>query len=216
MQAILPNGATGVTDTAGTAELDGVRQAILSIHIAEYNALRSEVDEMIKAQGQLVLYALVAMGAAIPILSVLLQNQVWASLLVVPMVFSSVAWAYLGYLGGMYRLAIYIHTQLRPAIGTLLRQASPDLEFEVLSWDRFARTGGLNMLLWPRGFELFFLVLPSVGSIILYLAIQNTIGVKLNWYHWLLVTVDSAMTIGAIVVGVLISLVAVRWFRRSC
>lgn len=200
-----------------TVERAEVIQSILTVHVAEYNAMRGELLEMEKSQSQLMLYALVSVGAAVPILSGFIQNQFWTSLLIASMIFSSVAWVYLGYLGTMFRIAVYIETHLRPAMDTLIRQApsSSGLEFEILPWEHFAREKRLNILTWPKAFEILVLILPSVGCIMLYLANQPMIGAGHGLYDWLLIIVDSVLTVGAIAAGILINEVSLRMLRAD-
>jgi len=212
----LERGVVEMPKQSQAVESSELVQAILSVHLAEYNAMRSELLEMEKAQSQLVLYALVSVGAAIPILLDLVQDQMWISLLLVPIVFSGIAWVYLGYIGLMYRTAIYLHTHLRPAIDTLLRQipSGSGLEFEILAWERFAREKGLNVLTWPKGFEMFLFVLPSVICVVAYLASQGGNGNKTDQYAWLVI-LDSVMMVGTIAAGLLINLVALCKLKVS-
>ena len=146
---------------------------ILSVFLAEYSSMRDEILQIQTSINQLVLYALSSVGVAIPIMASLLQNQLWVSLLIAPLVFSSMAWAYTGYIGMSYRVSIYIHTQIRPGIQSLMEKRYLQHN-KIFNWENFARTNGLNILALPKGFEILLFIFPSIGSVILYFGIQSS------------------------------------------
>lgn len=148
-------------------------QSTLSVYLAEYEQMRTEILQVQEMQGQLVLYAILSLGAAIPIISSLLEKQIWESLLVIPIVFSSMGWVYAGYVGMMFRVSIYIHNILQPNINTLLHLQESVSKFNVLSWESFARKNKVNLLAMPRNFEVLFFALPSIGALLLYMFIKN-------------------------------------------
>jgi len=102
------------------------RPEAISVHIAEYNALRTEIMEHNKLSAQILIYGLVSLGVAIPMLAESLQNNLYDSLLAVPAVFASLSWVYVGYQGAVYRICIYLDLHLRPVLNGLLNQDRPD------------------------------------------------------------------------------------------
>ena len=176
----------------------------LSVYLAEYEAQMAQILQVQSAQNLLVLYSLLTVGVAIPTMAGLLQNQIWVSLLILPMVFSSMAWAYTGYVGMSYRHSIYINAHLRPAINSLLRKESQNFD-DVILWEEFARSKGLNVLALPKGFEILLFILPSIGSIALYFGFRNSLGFEVKLVDWILLAIDIFLTVGALVMAVVVT-----------
>lgn len=176
---------------------------VLSAFLAEYNSMRDEILQIQTSINQLVLYALLSVGVAIPIMASLLQNQLWVSLLIAPLVFSSMAWAYTGYIGMSYRISIYIHTQIRPCIQSLVEKKHPQYN-KIFNWENFARSSGLNILAVPKGFEILLFIFPSIGCVILYFGIQSVVGFKIPAVDWVLLGIDFTLTFGVIVMAFII------------
>lgn len=195
---------------ARTSHRDNALDKLVSVHLAEYDAMRSELLQVQGAQGQLVLYSLVTMAAAIPVLASLLENSLWQSLLIVPIIFSSMGWVYAGYIGMSYRISIYVKNFLRPSITELLQKELPDTEIDVLAWEHFARTKGLNILAVPKGFEMFFFALPSIGSILLFFVIKNTSHLPLISLDWALLIIDGIFLIGSLVMASIVGAIGYR------
>ena len=202
-QALPASSALRASARSGVSQ-EAVSWAI-SVHLKEFEVMRAELLQVQGAQGQLVLYALISLAAAIPILAWLLQNRIWQSLLVVPLVFSSMGLAYAGYMGMSYRISIYINSFLRPQIMELLSQQMPGQAANVLYWEQFAQARTLFMLTLPKGFEVLAFVLPSMGSMLLYLAIKNFSRFTLISIEWAALAFDTVLIAGfvASIIGVL-------------
>ena len=152
-----------------------VQLALIEIHLAEYNALRTEIIQVQTAQGQIVLSAIVALGVAIPVLSGLISNGVWHSLLLAPIFFSIMGLIHSGYNGMSLAISSYINVHLRPAINDIFKSELGDTRFDVLFWERYAHK---KIIYWdPLGFrkpaESILFTIPSIASIILFLYLSH-------------------------------------------
>ena len=189
------------TGPVKSADGDFRESGILSAYLAEYEAKCAELLQVQGAQGQLVLYSLLFVGVSIPIVATLLQSEAWISLLVLPLLFSSMAWAYVGYVGMAYRIGIYINSHLRPAINNLLQPETPN---SIFAWGKFAHTRGLNIFAVPRGFEILLFILPSIGSMILFFYIKHSLGSGLTSADWILFAFGALLTMGALIMALVI------------
>jgi hypothetical protein len=158
-------------------EAEHPTQALIEAHVAEYLALRSEIEWLIKDGSQYQGFAIALLAAALPVLQFLeprYHDAFLASLLVIPFLFCLLGFLYFRQHEEVYVIAAYLARSLRPRVRALTGDES------LWAWEEFkaaqATHAGRSGLRWVTGggpvlvLRALLFLLPSV------LAVLTTIG----------------------------------------
>jgi|GEM_PF-6881055 len=174
--------------------------------LAEYQTLRDEIHEHMKAQMQIVGYAIVIIGGVVPfVVSLLLTatpSLLVAFLLGIPALFSGLFFLMLATAYHQTMIGNYIQVYLRPTITSLIKEPSSSesafgiLQWETYQWSTLRDRPTLTML--AIGIPSFLLLeLPSIVSMGAAFWIVAT---SLSWTRWfvLVFAVDILLTLIAV------------------
>jgi hypothetical protein len=146
--------------------------ALVEAHVAEYLALRSEIEWLIKDGSQYQGFAIALLAAALPVLQFLsqrYQDVFSVTLLVIPFLFCLLGLLYFRQHEEVYVIAAYLATSLRPRVRTLTGDP------ELWGWEEFKAAHGApttGMASWVSGgrtilvLRALLFVVPSLLAVV--------------------------------------------------
>ena len=159
------------------AKGDDHKTALLSeldLHKTEFVALREEILQILDADRQYLNWTLAAIAGTLGISPLIVENNLYVVLLIVPFIFHVMLWEMLQSLNALARLGNYLNYQLIPRVNAILTEIDDSrADFTVLGWEtefytqhrnRAARLVALSL----RPTKQWIPVLAIGGSIITY------------------------------------------------
>jgi hypothetical protein len=195
-----------------TDEEKDFKRDLITAYIAEYNALRAELLQVQTAQGQVVLAAIVALGVAIPVLSSLLENNVWHSLLIFPLLFSAMALIYSGYIGTSFIISSYINNVLRPAINDVFKQNLSALTTETFYWEKYSHKGTIywDVLGLRKPAEAVLFTLPGFASTLLFVYLGQIGNFTMSRADWIFVFLSFLQVVSILAIVLVVNSAGVK------
>jgi ABC-type transport system involved in multi-copper enzyme maturation permease subunit len=176
----------------------------LEAHLEEYKALRAEILYRIEAQEQLILYSILLIAAALPISISAIEKNQFALLLVIPIIFSSIAIRLANLTHFINILGSYIHNVLRPEVNKLLIPSDEDSnaqeatliidtiwDWEIYKHELFYSTFRRKLLHSMLGSStLGIVLLPCIGALSAWAYIKLNYQPFLADYEVILLSID--------------------------
>lgn len=152
--------------------------AELEFHKLEYTSLRSEISQRLEAQRQYLNLSLVAIGVALGFLPVILEQKLFISLLLYPLVFHVFFQQMLSSSKKIWQISSYISYKLIPRVNHVLDELGDKKErIMVLGWELdviHRRINNAKRIVSFSPAEHWLPILAVMGLIILYLSLTRS------------------------------------------
>lgn len=194
----------------------------LDAFLSEYSHLREELLQRQKESHELCMYALISIGGIATLVVTLANtnnsNLLVSVLLVLPLPFAALLFAYLGSLNQVMNIGQYLADHIEPNVGRILR--SPSLQpIPVPQWHAYISTKARGI--WSLGStigalgQLALILLPLLGSLFAYFFVQMQTQFTPNNWQLILLVLDFAL-IGLALFAVIVTAArAIQPIRRS-
>jgi hypothetical protein len=137
--------------------------------LEEYKALRTELTARLNIEAQIQGFAVLLMGAALPVAAAAVQQRQFILLLLIPAVFSFVGWLFLQQDQMITLITIYLQVRLAPRMETMLgklKTAGPIWEWELFQPSISLHPVVDTPVVWALGIVRYaFPLVPSLASI---------------------------------------------------
>jgi hypothetical protein len=175
-------------------------------HLLEYEQLYQGMFNQMDGARQIVVNALLIAAAAVPVLSLLVQQRIYVSLLLTPMVFAGAAWLFQWHLHSIFVTSAYIRQVLAPKVIAVAGFSGSESAFRKGVWgfNLFSsRMKGLNKLI-VQGLSSFLTlnavllpILPSALCLGVFIVVRGTAA----WEWWELALFVLNIVLSATAIG---------------
>lgn len=176
--------------------------AELDVHKMEFSALRGEILYWLDAEKQHLNLSIVAIGATIGFVPLIIQEKLFILLLLAPFVFHVLLWEMLNALKALMSISNYLLEILIPRVEELLQELGDKrTPIQVLGWERYTAHRAQKMMsmffsaLVPS--KAWVPILSVAGMMIAYILLIQANGVLPTAIEFWLIAINLALLVTA-------------------